>query len=128
VARKALVRRFVDEAVNGGRDELIGELFVPEMEESAREWFGAFRASFPDVHMDAVELVAEGDTVVGRFECSATHLGEWRGNAPTGRRFEKVDEVYFFTFSGDRIASVWGLEDTLDRFHQLRLEPPRLPE
>ena len=122
--RKAVVRRFVEEAVNGGHDELIGELFAPEMEESAREWFGAFRASFPDVHMDVVELVAEGDTVVGRFECSATHLGEWRGNAPTGRRFEKVDEVYFFTFSGDRIASAWGLEDTLDRFHQLGLEPP----
>jgi predicted ester cyclase len=124
VDRKALVRRFVDEAVNGGHDELIGELFAPEMEESAREWFGAFRASFPDVHMDVVELVAEGDTVVGRFECSATHLGEWRGNAPTGRRFEKVDEVYFFTFSGDRIASAWGIEDTLDRFQQLGLEPP----
>ena len=120
--RKAVVRRFVEEAVNGGHDELIGELFAPEMEESAREWFGAFRASFPDVHMDVVELVAEGDTVVGRFECSATHLGEWRGNAPTGRRFEKVDEVYFFTFSGDRIASAWGIEDTLDRFQQLGLQ------
>ena len=119
-----MVRRFVDEAVNGGHDELIGELFAPDMEESAREWFGAFRASFPDVHMDVVQLVAEGDTVVGRFECSATHLGEWRGNAPTGRRFEKVDEVYFFTFSGDRIASAWGIEDTLDRFQQLGLEPP----
>ena len=63
--RKAVVRRFVEEAVNGGHDELIGELFAPEMEESAREWFGAFRASFPDVHMDVVKLVAEGDTVVG---------------------------------------------------------------
>jgi predicted ester cyclase len=122
--RKALVRRFVDEAVNGGRDELIDELFTAEMAAFGREWFGAFRGSFPDVHMDVVELVADGETVVGRFECSATHLGEWRGNAPTGRRFEKVDEVYFFTFSGDRIASVWGLEDTLDRFHQLGLDPP----
>jgi predicted ester cyclase len=117
--RKAVARRFVEEAVNGGRDDLIGELFAPEMEESAREWFGAFRASFPDVHMDVVELVAEGDTVVGRFECSATHLGEWRGNAPTGRRFEKVDEVYFFPFSGVRFASAWGFVDTLDRFNQL---------
>ena len=119
-----MVRHFVDEAVNGGRDELIDELFTPEMAAFAREWFGAFRASFPDMHMELVALVAEGDTVVGRFECSATHLGEWRGNAPTGRRFEGVDEVYFFTFSGDRIASAWGLEDTLDRFHQLGLEPP----
>lgn len=122
--RKAVVRRFVEEAVNGGHDELIDELFTPETAASAREWFGAFRGSFPDVHMDVVELVAEGDTVVGRFECSATHLGEWRGHAPTGHRFESVDEVYFFTFSGDRIERTWGVEDTLDRFHQLGLEPP----
>ena len=119
-----MVRRFVEEAVNGGRDELVDELFAPAMAASAREWFGAFRSSFPDVHMKVAELVAEGDTVVGRFECSATHLGDWRGNEPSGRRFEDVDEFYFFGFDGDRIASVWGLEDTLDRFQQLGLEPP----
>jgi hypothetical protein len=34
-----------------------------------------------------------------------------------------VDEVYFFTFDGDRIARVWGIDDTLDRFEQLGLEP-----
>lgn len=119
-----MVRRFVEEGVNGGRDELVDELFAPAMAASARDWFGAFRGSFPDVHMKVVELVADGDTVVGRFKCSATHLGEWRGHEPTGRRFEDVDEVYFFGFDGDRIASVWGLEDTLDRFQQLGLEPP----
>jgi predicted ester cyclase len=123
VDRKLIVRRFVDEAVNGGRDELIDELFTSEMAGSARDWFGAFRRSFPDVNMRTVTLVAEGDTVVGRFACSATHLGEWRGHAPTGRRFEGVDEVYFFTFEGERIAAVWGLEDTLDRFRQLGLAP-----
>ena len=121
--RKETVRRLVEEAVNGGRDELVDELFAPEMAASAREWFGAFRGSFPDVRMEVVELVAEDDTVVGRFACSATHLGEWRGHAPTGRRFEAVDEVYFFTFAGDRIAALWGVEDTLDRFRQLGLEP-----
>jgi predicted ester cyclase len=26
-------------------------------------------------------LVPEGDTVVGRLTCSATHRGEWRGHA-----------------------------------------------
>ena len=38
-------------------------------------------------------------------------------------RFDAVDEVYFFTFSGHQIASVWGVEDTLDRFRQLALDP-----
>ncbi len=120
---KATVRRFVDEAVNGGRDELIDDVFVPNQVVSARDWFGAFRRSFPDLRMELKQLVAEGDTVVGRFSCSATHLGDWRGHPPTGRRFENVDEVYFFTFEGDRIASFWGIEDTLDRFHQLGLDP-----
>jgi predicted ester cyclase len=123
VDSKAIVRRFVDEAVNGGHDALIDELFTDEMSDWVRDWFGAFRRSFPDLHMRTVALVAEGDTVVGRFACSATHRGEWRGHAPTGRRFEDVDEVYFFTFQGERISAVWGLEDTLDRFHQLGLEP-----
>jgi predicted ester cyclase len=123
VDRKAIVRRFVDEAVNGGRDELIDELFTDEMTGWVRDWFGAFRRSFPDLDMRTVALVAEGDTVVGRFACSATHRGEWRGHAPTGRRFEDVDEVYFFTFQGERISAVWGVEDTLDRFQQLGLEP-----
>jgi len=109
--------------VNGGRDELVDELFVPERAAFARDWFGSFRRSFPDMEMKLVELIAEGDKVVGRFACSGTHLGEWRGHPPTGRRFDDVDEVYIFRFSGDRIADVWGIEDTLDRFQQLRLSP-----
>lgn len=120
---KATVRRFVDEAVNGGHADLIDELFTPDTTGWVRDWFGAFRRSFPDIQMELVELVAEGDVVVGRFTCSATHLGTWRGHAPTGRRFEDVDEVYFFHFSGDRITAMWAIEDTLARFQQLRLDP-----
>ena len=121
VDKKLIVRRFIDEAVNGGREEVIDELFTSDMAGLVGEWFGAFRRSFPDVQMRTVALVAEGDTVVGRFRCSATHGGEWRGHAPTGRRFEDVDEVYFFTFESGRIADAWGLEDTLDRLRQLGL-------
>lgn len=122
-SNKDTVRRFLEEAVNGGRDELVDELFTPEAAAFAREWFGAFRRSFPDLRMELVEVIGEGDRVVGRFTCSATHLGDWRGHAPTGRRFEDVDEVYFFAFAGDRIAAVWGIEDTLDRYRQLGLTP-----
>ena len=121
--RKQTVRRFVDEAVNGARDDVIDELFTADAAAWARDWFGAFRGSFPDMHMELLDLIAEGDRVVARFACSATHLGDWRGHAPTGRRFEGVDEVYFFTFAGDRIAKLWGIEDTLERFRQLDLDP-----
>lgn len=120
-----MVRRLVDEAANGGRDEPIDELFTPETAAFARDWFGAFRRSFPDLHMRLVELVAEDGTVVGHVACSATHRGERRRHAPTGRRFENVDEVYLFSFCRDRVAAVWGLEDTLERRHQLGLDPRR---
>ena len=80
-----------------------------------------FRTSFPDVHMQVVTLVAEGDQVVGRFTCSGTHRGPWLGHPPTGRRFEDVDEVYFFTLLDGRIVEVWGIEDTPERLRQLGL-------
>jgi predicted ester cyclase len=123
VDKKETVRRFVEQAVNGGRDELIDELFTRDMATWVRDWFGAFRRSFPDIRMEPIRLVADGDTVVARFACSATHLGEWRGHPPTGRRFEDVDEIYFFTFDGDRISAVWGVEDKFDRFQQLGDDP-----
>lgn len=122
---KAVVRRLVDEVLNGGRLEVIDELYAPELAPAARRWIAPFRDSFPDVHMEVVELIAEGDTVVGRFTCSATHLGPWLGHAPTGRRFERVDEVSIFRFRDGRIVQVWSLEDTLGRLRQLGLADPR---
>jgi predicted ester cyclase len=118
---KAVIRRLVAEVLNGGRLEVIDELYAPELALAARRWITPFRTSFPDVHMEIVELVAEGDKVVGRFTCSATHLGEWLGHAPTGRRFERVDEVAIFRLREGRIVTAWSLEDTLSRLRQLGL-------
>jgi predicted ester cyclase len=120
-ANKGVVRRLIEDVMNKGRLEAIDELYVPRIADGARRWIEPFRLAFPDVHMEVVELVAEGDTVVGRFRCSGTHRGLWRGHAPTGRRFERVDEVYFFELQDGRIARAWGLEDTHARMRQLDL-------
>jgi predicted ester cyclase len=118
---KAVVRRLVGEVLNGGQLEVVDELYAPALAPAAKRWIGAFRAAFPDLHMDIVELIAEHDTVVGRFTCSATHLGTWRGHAPTGRRFERVDEVGIYQLRDGRITNAWVLEDTLARMQQLGL-------
>jgi predicted ester cyclase len=120
-ANKTVVRRLIAEVLNGGHLAVIDELYAPELVPAARRWIAPFRASFPDVHMEIVELIAEDDTVVGRFTCSATHLGEWLGQAPTGRRFERVDEVAIFRFRDGKIVPAWSLEDTLGRLRQLGL-------
>lgn len=118
---KLVVRRLIDEVLNGGRLDVVGELFTPAMAQEAKNWIEPFRISFPDAHMEIVQLVAEADVVVGRFTCSATHVGEWRGKPATRRRFEDVDEVYFYRLENRRIAHMWGIEDSLSRIRQLGL-------
>jgi predicted ester cyclase len=118
---KAVVRRLVAEVLNDGRLDVIDELYAPALAEEAKAWIAPFRASFPDTHMEIIDLIAEGDTVVGRFTCSGTHVGTWLGHAPTGRRFEAIDEVSLYRFGDGRIVESWGLEDNLGRLEQLGL-------
>jgi predicted ester cyclase len=118
---KDVVRRWVDELINQGRLEVADQVCSPDLAGKAKEWVAPFRASFPDVVMRTVTLLAEGDQVVGRFACSATHLGTWLGHPPTGRRFEDIAEVYFFRLEDGRIVELWGLEDTAERLRQLGL-------
>ena len=108
---KAMVRRMV-EAINAREEgEVVEELFTPRAARRVGRLFAEFRSAFPDWHEEVVQLVAEGDTVAGRFKCSGTHLGEFLGEAPTGRRME-VEEVFFLRAEGGRLAEFWGLEDS----------------
>lgn len=119
---KQFVRRLIDEVMNTGNLDLLDEFYEPRLASAARRWIAPFQASFPDMRMDIVDLITEGNTVAGRFTCSGTHLGEWLGHDPTGRRFSRVDEVYFFTFNDNgKIVKAWGLEDTHKRLRQLTL-------
>ena len=116
---KQVVRRLIDEVINAGDLDAIDKLYAPHMAGPARRWIEPFLASFPDARMEIVELVAEGETVVGRFCCSGTHRGPWRGRPPTGRRFERVNEVYFYRVRDGRITEAWGMEDNRSRDRQL---------
>lgn len=118
---KAVVRRLVDEVMNAGQLDVIDDLYAPALAAAARRWIAPFREAFPDVHMEIVDLIAEGDKVVGRLTCSGTHQGTWRGHPPTGRRFRNIAEVYIFTIRDGRIVHAWGLEDTHTRMQHLGL-------
>jgi steroid delta-isomerase-like uncharacterized protein len=116
---KSIVRRLVDEVMNAGRLDVVDEIYSPRMATAAKAWIAPFRASFPDVHMRVVDLVAEGDKVAARFLCSGTQRDAWQGHPPSGQRFERVAEVYFFELHEGRITRAWGLEDNLSRMQQL---------
>lgn len=119
---KAMVRRLM-EAINTGNMDIVDELFTPELAEPTKRSFVAFRLAFPDWRMDIMELVAEGNTVVGRFRCSGTNQGEFKGVPATGRRME-IDEVYFLRVDDGKFVDFWGLEDDLARLRQLGVISP----
>lgn len=118
---KDVVRRLVTDVFNAGNLDLIDELYAPGLAPAAKRWIAPFLASFSEVEMEIKDLIAEGDQVVGRFVCSGTHVGEWRGHPATGRRFRRIDEVYIFRIEDGRIVQAWGIEDTLRRLEQLGL-------
>ncbi len=120
---KEMVRRMV-EGINAGEIETtVDELFTPRAARRVKRLFTEFYTAFPDWREEIVQLVAEGDTVAGRFRCSGTHRGEFLGEAPTGRRME-VEEVFFLRVEDGKFVDFWGLEDSLGRLRQLGLLPP----
>jgi predicted ester cyclase len=120
---KLLIRRLVEEAVNPGNLDVLDEVSKAEFAVAARRWIGPFRDAFPDFKMEIADLVADGEKVAAQFRCSGTHLGEWMGRPPTGRRFQDVDEIYIFRVSDGKLASAFGVEDNLARMRQLGFNP-----
>jgi predicted ester cyclase len=118
---KAMVRRLV-EGINAGDLGIVDELFAPEQAGRMKRLFGSFLSAFPDWREEIVQLVAEGDTVAGRFECSGTHRGKFLGEAPTGKHM-RVDEVFFFRVEDGKLVDFWALEDSLSRLRQLGIIP-----
>ena len=121
---KAMVRRMVEGINSGEIEPTVEELFAPRAARRVKRLFTEFYTAFPDWREEIVELVAEGNTVAGRFRCSGTHLGEFLGEAPTGKRMD-VEEVFFLRVEEGKFVDFWGLEDSLNRMRQLGLLPSR---
>jgi predicted ester cyclase len=119
---KLLIQRLVEEAVNQGSLEVLAEVADGEFAQAAKQWVGPFRAAFPDFSMEIVDLVAEEEKVAAHFRCSGTHLGEWMGRPPSGRRFQDVDEIYIFRVRNGKLTDATGVEDNLSRMRQLGLD------
>jgi predicted ester cyclase len=120
-SHKHLVHRLVEEGVNQRDAAVLDEVAESAFAKLARRWVAPFRGAFPDFEMEIVSLVEEDETIVAHFRCSGTHLGDWLGIPPSGRRFEQVDEIYIFQVRNGRLASAIGVEDNLSRLRQLGL-------
>lgn len=122
---KAIVRRYIEEVLNGGQLGLVDELFAPSLQEQVKGIAADLRASFPDMRERIETLVAEGETVAAVWIFTGTQQGEFLGIAPTGRKVEIVGMSVYYLESG-RIVDDMAVLDLLGAARQLgaRLQVP----
>jgi predicted ester cyclase len=117
---KLLVRRLV-EGTNNGSHDVLDEVAGSKFARGGTAVDRALPGIFPDFRMEIIFLVADEEKVAAHFRCSGTHLGEWLGHPPSGRRFSDVDEIYIYRVHGGKLAAATGVEDNLARMRQLGL-------
>jgi predicted ester cyclase len=131
---KAIARRVYEIVSTGdfGRAEEIVDEEAPDNEllpddqpakliDTFKDTFKEAREGFPDLSITIKDVMAEGDRVAARVTMRGTHLGEFQGIAPTGKRVE-VKAIDIFRISGGKIVEHWGHADDPTDF--LR-QPPR---
>ena len=89
--------------------------------DGVREFITEHHKSFPDWTERVVDIVADGDRVVTRYNSTATHQGEFQGIAATGRKIE-IAEVSIHRVLGGKIVEQWGFPDGLHHYLQLTSE------
>ena len=88
--------------------------------------------TFPDWHVEVVEMVAKEDSVVMRCKVGGTHRGVGKipvnggmlvGVTPTGKHFE-TDHIHWLKFRDGKIADHYATRDDISMMRQLGLIPP----
>ena len=94
-ANKELVRRLYEQGFNAGDLDVVDQLVsrdvvthnpiildAPTGPDSIRGGIEMLRRSFPDLHVEVLELIAEGDRVAAFLRMSGTNTGDYRRGAP----------------------------------------------
>ena len=112
----------VAQAISEGDLEALDELMAPELADEFKRDVAEIRRAFPDYAGTNVEQIAEGEEVANRFVFLGTHLGEFKGVNPTGKRVEFVGHSIDRVVEG-KIVESWVEVDMLGVIRQLGAEP-----
>lgn len=82
----------------------------PAGAEAWLEDFDTLFAAFPDWRWKRIQLVAEDDRIAAHLRGSGTHVGTFRGVAPT-RRHVNVAEFGMYRVAAHRIVEYTGTDD-----------------
>jgi predicted ester cyclase len=112
----------VAQAISEGDLDALDELMAPELAEEFKRDVTEIRRAFPDYAGTNVEQIAEGEKVANRFVFLGTHLGEFEGVSPTGKRVEFTGNSIDRVVEG-KIVESWVEIDLLGVMRQLGAVP-----
>ena len=126
---KALVRRYIEEALGKGELSVIEEIFAADAVshtpngdlngiEDLKEPVNMRRNAFPDLTITIDDQIAKGDKVVTRLTFSGTHRGDYRGVAATGKH-ASWSQIAIARIENGMIVESWRIPDRLGLRQQL---------
>jgi len=131
---KAIIGR-LSELWNTGNLAIADEVFDPDFvnhdtnnpgvtnPESYKGYVPVIRIGFPDFHVAADDLIAEGEKVAMRWTINATHQGELMGMPATGTQVVWTGMTMIHLADG-KIVETWWSSDALGMLQQLGVIPP----
>ena len=100
---------------------------VAPTKDGVLEFFRMYRAAFPNLRMDAEDVLPSGDKVVARVSATGTHQGELMGMTATGKSVDvQLIDIMRFDENG-LVAEHWGVVDTLAMMQQLGMADVSAP-
>jgi steroid delta-isomerase-like uncharacterized protein len=136
---KHIIQTFVEELWNARRLEVADQIFSEDcvthqlrsgfVVEAAhrgpkeiKEHVSGWLMSFPDLHFNIEQMIADSDRVVSHLVMEGTHQGTWIGISPTGKRIQ-IRMITIHRIAKGKIAEDWVLVETLGLFQQLGAVP-----
>jgi steroid delta-isomerase-like uncharacterized protein len=134
-ANAATYRRWFEEGCSRGNIDLADDLYSPDYVshslgtdfpptlEGLKAFVRALREGLPDLNCPMEEVIAEGDSVAGRFSLRGTHKGTLFGIPAAGKQVV-VDVMVFARFDGaGKWVEDWACWDRLGLMQQLGALP-----
>jgi steroid delta-isomerase-like uncharacterized protein len=127
-----ILHRWFDEIWNRGNVDAADEMMAPDavlfrLDEEGEDAPGAealktfvrrFRAAFPDINVQVLDVFVCGDQVAGRWTATGTHTGDSLGIPATGRAV-KFDGMSMARLKDGKVLQGWNVYDTYKMMQQL---------